>query len=103
MWAQLMRMQMKPGKQEQMNQVFARLRDAEQPGSGLVRTMAFQDQKDPGGVFVLVVFESEQAARAREADPARAEMMTEVQSLMADVFVGPPEFFDLDVLHDVTP
>ena len=44
MWAQLMRFRLKPGKdtaglREQLQAV-------EQPGSGLLRTMIMQDQKD---------------------------------------------------------
>jgi Antibiotic biosynthesis monooxygenase len=57
MWAQLMRFRVKPGKdtaglREQLQAV-------EQPGSGLLRTMIMQDQKDPDQFYTLVVFESE--------------------------------------------
>ena len=47
------------------------MRTFEQPESGLLRTTVMQDQKDPARVFVLVVFESEEKARARETDPRR--------------------------------
>jgi hypothetical protein len=40
------------------------IRAAEQPGSGLVRTLVMHDQKDPSQVYTLVVFESEEQARA---------------------------------------
>jgi len=71
MWAQLMRFRVKPGKdtaglREQLQAV-------EQPGSGLLRTMIMQDQKDPDQFCTLVVFESEAKARARERDPRRQE------------------------------
>ena len=49
------------------------MRTFEQPESGLLRTTVMQDQKDPARVFVLVVFESEEKARARETDPLRQE------------------------------
>jgi len=45
MWAQLIQMRLKPGKD--MTEVDAQLRAAEQPGSGLVRSIAMRDQKDP--------------------------------------------------------
>ena len=71
MWAQLMRWRLKPGKdtaglREQLQAV-------EQPDSGLLRTMIMQDQKDPDEFYTLVVFESEEKARARERNPRREE------------------------------
>ncbi len=65
MWAQLIKMRLKPGKDTA--EVNNQLRAAEQPGSGLVRTLVMHDQKDPGQVYTLVVFESEEKARARES------------------------------------
>ena len=98
MWAQLMRFRLKPGKdtaglREQLQAV-------EQPGSGLLRTMIMQDQKDPDQFYTLVVFESEEKARARERDPRRQEALKSVQALMADLFVGAPEYVDLTVVQD---
>lgn len=60
---------MKPGNDtaELDNQI----RAAEQPGSGLVRTLVMHDQKDPGQVYALVVFESEEKARASRIRAAR--------------------------------
>ena len=55
-------MRVKPGidMAESANQ----LRAAEQPGSGLARTLVMHDQKDPGQVYALAVFDSEEKARA---------------------------------------
>ena len=39
------------------------LRKTEQPGSGLVRSLVMQDQKDTSRAYMLVVFESEEKAR----------------------------------------
>ena len=77
MWAQLIMMRLKPGKAtaELDNQ----LRAAEQPGSGLVRTLVMHDQKDPSQVYALAVFESEEKARAREQDPRRQERLQAVR------------------------
>jgi quinol monooxygenase YgiN len=101
MWAQLITMRVRPEKQQDLPTLFDQLQAAEQPGSGLVRTMAMQDQRDPSRIFVLVVFESEEHARAREADPRRSEMLQAAQATMATVFEGPPEFVDLTVIRDV--
>ena len=100
MWAQLIKMRLKPGSDtaELDNQI----RAAEQPGSGLVRTLVMHDQKDPGLVYALVVFESEEKARAREQDPRRRDALQAARTMMADIFDGPPEFTDLRVANEWT-
>jgi len=100
MWAQLIKMQLKPDNDtaELDNQ----LRAAEQPGSGLVRTLVMHDQKDPSQVYALVVFDSEEKARAREQDPRRQEALQAARAMMADIFDGPPEFTDLRVTDEWT-
>jgi len=95
MWAQLITMRLKPD--HDMAQVNNQIRAAEQPGSGLVRTLVMHDQKDPGQVHTLVVFESEEKARAREQDPRRQERLQAARAMMAGIFDGPPEFTDLIV------
>ena len=71
MWAQLITMRLKPGKDAELATLIDQLRAAEQPNSGLVRSLALRDQKDPQRVSFLVVFESEERARAREDDERR--------------------------------
>jgi len=100
MWAQLITWRLKPGKD--MAGVDQQLRAAEQPGSGLVRTLVMHDQKDPSQVYALVVFESEDKARAREQDPRRQERLQAARAMMADIFDGPPEFTDLRVMEEWT-
>ena len=100
MWAQMLTMRLKPGKESELPRVYELLRSVETPGSGLLRSMAMRDDKDPSRVINLVVFESEEKARAREQDPARQEALVKVRELMADLFEGPPEFADLTVLED---
>lgn len=90
-----MKWQLKPdedtaGLREQLQAV-------EQPGSGLLRTMIMQDQKDPDLFCTLVVFESEEKARARERDPRRQEGPQVLRAMLADRLAGPPEFTDLAV------
>jgi quinol monooxygenase YgiN len=103
MWAQLIKMQMAPGRDGELPGMFGRLREIEQAGSGLLQTLVMQDQKDPSQAYVLVVFESEEHARAREQDPARQEAMKATQAMMGEVFAGPPEFVDMTVVANVTP
>ncbi len=100
MWAQLMGFRLKPGKdtaglREQLQAV-------EQPDSGLLRTMIMQDQKDPDQFYTLVVFETEEKARARERDPRRQEGLQVLRAMLADRLAGPPEFTDLAVSEEWT-
>jgi hypothetical protein len=80
--------------------VYDQLTVIEQPDSGLLRTLVMRSQADPSQVYVLVLFESEEQARAREQDPRRQEGLTSIRAGMGDVLDGPPEFFDLDVIRD---
>ena len=49
---------------------------------------------------MLVVFESEETARARENDPRRQEGLQTARATMADIFDGSPEFVDLIVVDE---
>jgi hypothetical protein len=100
MWAQLIKMQLKPGKDTA--EMVELIRAAEQPGSGLVRSIFMHDQADSTHVYTLVVFESEEHARAREQDPRRNEQLVAARSVMADILDGPPEFTDLTVIGEWT-
>jgi quinol monooxygenase YgiN len=99
-WAQLMKVQSKPDRDSELQALFEQIRAVEQPESGLVRTTVMRSQHDPEVVYVLVVFESEEKARAREQDPRRQEGLAALQASMAQVMDGPPEFIDLAVLMD---
>jgi quinol monooxygenase YgiN len=100
MWAQLMRWQLKPGKD--MAGLREQLQAVEQADSGLIRTMIMQDQKEPGQFYTLVVFESEEKARARERDPRRQDGLQVLRAMLADILAGPPEFTDLAVVEEWT-
>jgi quinol monooxygenase YgiN len=100
MWAQLITMRLKPGREEDLPRLLDQVRALEQAGSGLVRSTAMRDQKDPNRVFILVVFESEEKARARENDPRRQEGMQAVMATMAELFDGAREFVDLTVVDE---
>ncbi len=103
MWAQLIKMRAKPGKEQDLMALHERIQALEEPDSGLLRTTIGWDQKDPQASYVLVVFESEEKARAREQNPRRQEAMSTVMAGMADVLEGPPEFVDLAVEREVAP
>ena len=103
MWAQLITARVKPGTEADLPKLFEQIQAVEQPGSGLLRSIAMQDQKDPSKVLMLVLFESEEKARAREQDERREEGLADARATMASIFDGPPEFVDLTILNDFTP
>jgi antibiotic biosynthesis monooxygenase (ABM) superfamily enzyme len=103
MWAQLITTRLKPGKEGDLQKLIDQLKSVEQPGSGLVRSTAMRDQKDPSRVYMMVVFDSEERARARENDSARQEGLQAARATMAEIFEGPPEFVDLTVVDEVSP
>jgi len=109
MWAQLITARLKPGKDEDLLAVMEQLRALEQPGSGLVRSTTMRDENDPSRAYMLVVFESEEKARAREkareteSDPGRREATQAVMAALAGLFDGAPEFTDLTVVEAMSP
>lgn len=100
MWAQLQKVSSKPERQAELLGVFEQLQAIEQADSGLSRTLVMRSQADPNLVYVLVLFDSEEKARAREQDPRRQQGLERIRAAMGDVLDGPPEFFDLDVVLD---
>jgi quinol monooxygenase YgiN len=103
MWAQLIKMRLKPGSDADMPALFQQFAAVEQTGSGLIRTTLMHAQNDPSQFYVMVVFESEEHARARERDPARQDALKAAQAVMVEIFDGPPEFVDLTVVADMLP
>ncbi len=100
MWAQLQKVSTKPEREAELLEVFEQLRAIEQADSGLVRTTVMRSQADPGQVYALVVFDSEEKARAREQDPRRQQGLERIRAALGDVLDGPPEFIDLDVVRE---
>ena len=103
MWAQMITTRLKAGHENDLPRLIEQLKATEQAGSGLLRSTAMQDQNDPSKVYMLVVFESEEAARARESDSRRQEGMQAARATMAEIFDGAPEFVDLTVVEEFTP
>jgi quinol monooxygenase YgiN len=103
MWAQLIKMRVKADSDADLPALFEQFQALEQTGSGLIRTTLMHTQTDPSQFYVMVVFESQEHARARENDPRRQEAMKPAQAMMAEMLEGPPEFVDLTVLADMVP
>ena len=103
MWAQLSIVRVKEGKADAVGAAMEQLRAFEQPDSGLLRTIVLQDQKDRARVLVLVVFEGEERARARESDPRRQEGVQALRASLAEVLEAAPEYTDLNVIADLVP
>lgn len=98
MWAQLVVSTVKPGSD--LAPVFGELQAAEQPDSGLIRSLLMRDQRDPSRLYSLVLFGSEEQARERERDPRRADRLKVVSSMLAELLTAPPEFVDLEVVEE---
>jgi quinol monooxygenase YgiN len=100
MWAQLITTHLKPGKEDGLSTLIEQLNATEQPDTGLVRSTAMRDQHDPLKVYMMVVFDSEESARAREQDPRREEGLRAARATMAEIFDEPPTFTDLLVVGE---
>lgn len=98
MWAQMIKVRVKRGKEDDVRKALEQLLSAEQPDSGLLQQTLMRDQKDPEAFYLLAVFESEEKARAREADPRRKEATGAMNSALREALAGPPEFMDCEVV-----
>jgi len=102
MWAQIIKTRVKPGSEADVAVLIDQLKAAEQAGSGLIRSTAMRDQKDPDALYMMVVFDSEESARAREQDPRREPGLAAARETMGRIFEGAPEFIDLNVVAETT-
>jgi quinol monooxygenase YgiN len=100
MWAQIIKVRVKPGKEDDLRRIMEQVRAIEQPDSGLLRSTMMRDKTDPHTFYTMIVVESEEKARARERDPRR-EGLQDLQAQMAEALDGPPEFIDLEVVDEV--
>ena len=100
MWAQLIKTNVKPGNDDRLEELLEQLRSIEQPDSGLLRSTAMVDQNDPSVLYLMVVFDNEEQARAREQDPRRAEGLQAARAIMEEILDGPRQFVDLNVLEE---
>ncbi len=101
MWAQLISARLKPGREGDLTKLFEQVQAVEQPGSGLLRSTFMRDQNDASKVYMMVVFDTEEHARAREQDQRREQGLQAARATMAEILDGPPEFTDLIVVNDL--
>ena len=102
MWAQIIKMRLKPGMDNELEVLMDQLKSSEQADSGLLRSTTMRDQEDPSTIYTMVVFDSEESARARERDPRREPFLQSARATMAQIFDGPPEFINLEVVTEST-
>ena len=102
MWAQLIKTGLKAGKEAELGRLHQQFKATEQPGSGLVWSATMLDQKNPSVIYMMIVCESEEKARAREQDPRREKGLAEARATMAEIFEGPVEFVDLTVVAEMS-
>ncbi len=85
-----------------MERVYQQLQATKQKDLGLVRSTPMPDQNDPHALYMPIVFESEEKARAREHDIRPQEALREVRTAIAEIYEGPPAFIDLTVAAEYT-
>jgi quinol monooxygenase YgiN len=102
MWVQIIKAKLKDGMDAGLEELFELIKANEQPDSGLIRETMARDQNDPNTVYVIATFESEEQARAREADPRREQGQAAIRQKLGEMIAAPPEFIDLDVVDEFT-
>jgi len=102
MWAQMIKTRVKTGSEADLAVLMDQLKAAEQADSGLIRSTTMRDQTDPDSIYIMVVFDREESARAREQDPRRESGLAAARETMARIFEGDPEFVDLNVVMETT-
>jgi len=100
MWAQIIKTRVKPGSDAELAVLMDQFKAAEQTDSGLIRSTTMRDQNDPDSLYIMVVFDSEESARAREQDPRREPGLAAARETMGRIFEGAPEFIDLNVVAE---
>lgn len=97
MWAQIVKTRMRQGVESEMDQVREQMRGRIEQRGGLVASYWMQNQNDPQEYYTLIVFESEEQARAGEAELEDDPLFQHARSL-GD---GAPEFVDLNVVDAI--
>jgi antibiotic biosynthesis monooxygenase (ABM) superfamily enzyme len=94
MWAQLVKTRVKPGREADTADLQRQLEDRNNPA--WVRSMTFYNQENPREHYILVLFESEEAARHHEQHPEQHELVMQ----LLDCYEEPPEFIHLDLIAE---
>jgi quinol monooxygenase YgiN len=99
MWAQIIKSRLKAGADEEFRRVNEDIGALAVQRSGWVRSLVLRDQNDPQQIYSVVVFESEEKARATEQTPETQEIVARVRAVMD----GMPEYVDCEVVSDQSP
>ena len=97
MWAQIVRTRMKSGVEGDMAEIREQLRARISQRPGLVQTYWMQNQHDPQEYYTVIVFESEEQARAGEGELDDDPLFQRMRALGE----GTPEFVDLTVVESI--
>jgi len=98
MWAQLLKMTVRSGHEDELlnlSKTWER-EVGNSSDSGWLRTQILRSEERPEEVYLLVYFESEEKARANEATSRHQELTGQI----ADLAEGVPEFVDLIPVDD---
>jgi quinol monooxygenase YgiN len=99
-WAQIIKTQLKAGRDADFVDLMKHFRSAEKADSGLLHSYAARDQTDPSSVYMIVIFESEEKARIRERDEERQASLEPARQVMGEIFDGPVEFLNLEIVEE---
>ena len=100
MWAQLIKMRVRPGKEEDLQRIGEEWEEQVGRGtdSGWMRTLLFRSATNPPEWYELTYFESEEKARANE----RSQKHQEILQRMMPLIDGQPEYVDLTPVQETT-
>lgn len=97
MWAQIVKVRMKPEAEEHRAELIESVRDRMSRRLGIVNGFVMANQHDEREIYILAVYESEEKAREGEAALATDEAFQRERAMMG----GAPEFVDLTVYQAV--
>jgi heme-degrading monooxygenase HmoA len=86
---------MRQGVEQEMAEIGDAMRSRIGERPGLVRSLWMQNQEDPQEYYTVIVFESEEQARAGERELEQDPLFQRVRSLGE----GTPEFVNLNVIE----
>jgi heme-degrading monooxygenase HmoA len=95
MWAQIVKTRMKPGVEQDIAAIREEMKARVSQREGLVRALWMQNQNDPQEYYTVIVFETEEQARAGERELEQDPLFQRTRSLGE----GTPEYVDLDVIE----
>ncbi len=95
MWAQIIKSRLKPNAEPEMMKLMEEI-EGETTRSPFVGSIVLQNQNDPSEYHTVVIFESEEAARANENTPEQQDRVQRIQAM----YEGQPEFVDCRVVRD---